>query len=123
MPSKVREVTSEEAARIEKEEREKKALEELEDIDDSEDDEESLLDRIVAIKEFVPESARTRMTNAASWMHQSSTTGLKWMGKAGWIFTTSMLLLALPVLLAVESEQAIEQMEKEQREALQQQRQ
>eukprot|EP00123_Amoebidium_parasiticum_P019428 comp25303_c0_seq1/m.46985 comp25303_c0_seq1/g.46985 ORF comp25303_c0_seq1/g.46985 comp25303_c0_seq1/m.46985 type:complete len:135 (-) comp25303_c0_seq1:483-887(-) len=115
MASRVREVTAEEAARIEAEEAKKR--EQLEDVDSDSDDEEvdeSLLDRIVAIKEFIPESTRNGVTKAATWTHGTASAGLKFVGKASWVITTTLLLLGLPLLLAVESEQAIEEMEKEQ---------
>ncbi|KAH8555710.1 mitochondrial outer membrane translocase complex, subunit Tom22 [Umbelopsis sp. PMI_123] len=86
------------------------------DIDD--DEEESILDRIAALKDIIPQKQRDRLSSGFTTLSSWSKTGATFVGKSAWVITTSMLLLVLPLALEIEKEQALVAYEKE---ALQQQ--
>eukprot|EP01134_Creolimax_fragrantissima_P004918 CFRG4918T1 len=91
--------------------------------DDDSDDSESLLDRISALVEFIPEPVRNTIHKAGVSTHSFTVSSLKGIGTIAWIGTTTFFVLGLPLLLAVEGEQALEAMEMERKQQLQQQRQ
>ncbi|ORX59833.1 mitochondrial import translocase, subunit Tom22 [Hesseltinella vesiculosa] len=86
------------------------------DFDDDED--ESMLDRIVALKEIIPLKQRNQLYSGAQTLTSWSKTGATFVGKSAWVLTTSMLLLVLPLALEIEKEQALVAYEQE---AMQQQ--
>ncbi|KAI8969973.1 mitochondrial outer membrane translocase complex, subunit Tom22 [Mycotypha africana] len=89
------------------------------DDDDYEDDEdESVLDRLVALKDIIPLKHRTKISNSVSSLTSWGKTGITFVGKSAWVITTSMFLLVLPLALEIEKEQALVAYEKE---AMQQQ--
>ncbi|KAI8391137.1 mitochondrial import receptor subunit Tom22-domain-containing protein [Radiomyces spectabilis] len=88
------------------------------DDDFDEDEDESLLDRIIALKEIVPLKHRNRISSGVSSLTSWGKTGATFVGKSAWVLTTSMLLLVLPLALEIEKEQALVAYEKE---AMQQQ--
>lgn len=91
------------------------------DYSDSElddDEEESILDRIAALKDIIPQKQRDRLSSGFTTLSSWSKTGATFVGKSAWVITTSMLLLVLPLALEIEKEQALVAYEKE---AMQQQ--
>ncbi|KAK0535331.1 mitochondrial import receptor subunit Tom22 [Tilletia horrida] len=97
---------------------ERDAEEEDEEDDDDDDDDDDLsketfLDRLSALKDIVPPQTRRSISSAVS-----TTTNLAWfggriVGTLGWVVTTSALVVALPLMLAVEDEARIMQQERE----------
>ncbi|KAI9287562.1 mitochondrial outer membrane translocase complex, subunit Tom22 [Umbelopsis sp. AD052] len=83
-----------------------------------EDEEESILDRITALKDIIPQKQRDRLSSGFTTISSWSKTGATFVGKSAWVITTSMLLLVLPLALEIEKEQALVAYEKE---AMQQQ--
>lgn len=88
------------------------------DSDLDEDEEESLIDRIAALKDIIPQKQRDSLSYGFTKLSSWSKTGATFVGKSAWVITTSMLLLVLPLALEIEKEQALVAYEKE---ALQQQ--
>ncbi|KAI9472240.1 MAG: mitochondrial import receptor subunit Tom22-domain-containing protein [Benjaminiella poitrasii] len=86
------------------------------DFDDDED--ESIVDRLVALKDIIPLKHRNRISNSVSTLTSWGKTGATFVGKSAWVITTSMFLLVLPLALEIEKEQALVAYEKE---AMQQQ--
>jgi import receptor subunit TOM22 len=74
---------------------------------------ESIYDRIVALKDIVPPTARLtaaeRYETAKSWAFW----GFQKAGGVAWIVSTSALLVGLPLALAIEDETRITQQERE----------
>ena len=83
-----------------------------------EEEEESILDRIAALKDIIPQKQRDRLSSGFTTVSSWSKTGATFVGKSAWVITTSMLLLVLPLALEIEKEQALVAYEKE---AMQQQ--
>ncbi|KAJ1980077.1 mitochondrial import receptor subunit Tom22 [Dimargaris verticillata] len=87
------------------------------DLDDDEDDyyleEESLLDRLTALKDIIPLSKRTAVSNAVSSVVGTGMMSARFLGKAAWVVSTSALVLFLPLALEIEKDQAMAQYEKE----------
>lgn len=73
---------------------------------DIEDDDEELLSRIIALKDIVPPETRARISNTASSLFSKSFGLLKTIGNSAWILVTAASILALPVVLEIEREQA-----------------
>ncbi|KAH8812064.1 mitochondrial outer membrane translocase complex, subunit Tom22 [Xylogone sp. PMI_703] len=85
---------------------------------DDEDDipaEETFAERILALKDMIPPSTRSYISNkvdtTTSWVKSSFWFG----GKALWVVSTSALLLGVPWALAFAEEQQMVEMEKEMR--------
>ncbi|KAJ1923637.1 mitochondrial import receptor subunit Tom22 [Tieghemiomyces parasiticus] len=86
------------------------------DLDDDEDDyyeEESLLDRITALKDIIPLSQRTAMSNFVSTMVNTGCSSINLFGKVAWVLSTSALVLLVPLALESEKDQALAQYENE----------
>ncbi|KDQ20815.1 hypothetical protein BOTBODRAFT_124660 [Botryobasidium botryosum FD-172 SS1] len=83
--------------------------------DDFDDDvqEETFLDRVSALVDIVPPSTRASISSKVSRTVSAVTTTGKVVGNIVWIFTTSALLVGLPLALALEDEAKIVQQEKE----------
>jgi len=74
---------------------------------------ESLLDRIVALRDIVPPETRHKISVRVSKTASAVKTGSRWIGKTVWIITTSALLVALPLIMSLEDEAKILDQEKE----------
>lgn len=74
---------------------------------------ETLLDRIVALKDIVPPAQRRYLSktfnNSYGWVRS----GVGFSGKALWVISTSALLLGVPWALAYAEEQQMIEMERE----------
>ncbi|KAJ3042578.1 mitochondrial import receptor protein [Rhizophlyctis rosea] len=94
------------------------------DLDADEDDDEladeSLLDRIGALRDIIPPTARAKVYNGvyntASWTWSAG----RFIGSAAWVIATGALLVLLPVALELEKEAAMLQQEAQARGAQQQ---
>lgn len=92
---------------------------EYEDIDGVDDDaellkSESLLDRIIALKDVFPYSFRRRTVRLFASTRALLAQSAVCLGNAAWIFTTSMILIGLPVLYAYDRERSMIEYEREQ---------
>lgn len=92
---------------------------EYEDIDGVDDDaellkSESLLDRIIALKDVLPYSLRRRTARLFASTRTFLAQSAVYLGNAAWIFTTSMILIGLPVLYAYDRERSMIEYEREQ---------
>ncbi|ORX64944.1 hypothetical protein BCR32DRAFT_297875 [Anaeromyces robustus] len=76
-----------------------------EDSDIDEEDEE-LLSRIIALRDIVPPETRARISTTASSLFSKSFDLLKTIGNSAWVLVTAASILALPVVLEIEREQA-----------------
>jgi len=76
---------------------------------------ETLADRILALKDMIPPTARRRIASTASTITGYVKGGLSLSGKTLWVVSTSALLLGVPWALAFAEEQQVVEMEKEQR--------
>lgn len=92
---------------------EKYALEELDDDDDFSPADETLYDRFVALKDMIPPQTRLAIESSLESTRSWSAWGLSSTLKVGWWFSTSALLVAMPLLLAVEDEAKIMSQERE----------
>jgi import receptor subunit TOM22 len=84
--------------------------------DEFEDDDienETLVDRIVALKDVIPPQYRSKFVSTSLSLYNSVSTGLLFGGRALWVITTSSLLLGVPLSLSIISEQQLTEMEKE----------
>ncbi|ORX94681.1 mitochondrial import translocase, subunit Tom22 [Basidiobolus meristosporus CBS 931.73] len=77
--------------------------------------EESLLERLQALKEVIPEKQRKAISSFASSIYNAGWTATTFVGKSAWVLTTSALLIVLPLALEIEKEQALLQFENEAR--------
>ncbi|MCJ1385962.1 mitochondrial import receptor protein [Xylographa soralifera] len=76
---------------------------------------ESLADRLLALRDMVPPSARRRLAAGYDALKTYTWSGLMLGGKTMWVVSTSALLLGVPFALALVEEQQVVEMEKEQR--------
>lgn len=92
-------------------------------IDNFDPSRETFAERIYALKDIVPPSTRQRLSTAYSKSSGYLKIGARGVGLTGWYVTTTLLLLALPVAIAVEGETqfvAQEKFEKDQMQGAQQ---
>lgn len=75
---------------------------------------ESLLDRLSALKDVVPPSARKQATNTVSYVTSLAKSSISFSGRALWILSTSAFLLGVPWALAYAEEEQYIQLEREQ---------
>ncbi|KAL4809461.1 mitochondrial outer membrane translocase complex, subunit Tom22 [Aspergillus unguis] len=75
---------------------------------------ESLYDRLSALKDIVPPSARKQVTNSVSCVSSFAKSSIAFSGKALWILSTSAFLLGVPWALAYAEEEQYIQLEREQ---------
>ncbi|OJI97345.1 hypothetical protein ASPVEDRAFT_121951 [Aspergillus versicolor CBS 583.65] len=75
---------------------------------------ESLFDRLSALKDIVPPSARKQASNTASYVTSLAKSSVSFSGRALWILSTSAFLLGVPWALAYAEEEQYIQMEREQ---------
>lgn len=84
------------------------------DVDDDFDIEnETVLDRIVALKDIISPQHRSQLVSFTERAKQSLFSGLDMSGKLLWTVTSSALLLSVPLSLAILSETQLQEMEKE----------
>jgi len=88
------------------------------DDSDSEDLEESILERILALRDIIPEDTRESISNKISTIMSFGVKSARLLGNGAWILTTSALLIFMPLAYEIEREhtfdQAYSQMENEQ---------
>lgn len=84
------------------------------DEDEGDDDEydydyedESLLDRILALKDMIPAAKRAAIAGRFNKVYSWATWSTCFLGKAAWVVATSALLLAFPLALEIDKEQAV----------------
>eukprot|EP00126_Sphaerothecum_destruens_P001881 Sdes_comp15312_c0_seq2m4170 len=80
---------------------------------ENEDYDETLLERICAIKEIIPEHHRAVFCSVTSWLTSYATKTLFLGGKAAWILSTTALILVVPLGMEVEKEQMLTMYEQE----------
>lgn len=83
--------------------------------DDEDDvpDEETLADRLLALRDIIPPTTRSYISNKVSVTTSWVKSGLAFGGKTLWAVSTSALLLGVPWALAFAEEQQMVEMEKE----------
>jgi len=87
--------------------------------DISEDDstyspeDETLLDRLIALRDIIPPSTRKGVSHFFRTTYAYFGTGLLWGGKALWVVGSSALLLGVPWALAYAEEQQLIEMERD----------
>ena len=81
--------------------------------DDMDFESETIVDRIIALKDIIPPQYRSQIIGSASSVYNTLSTGLGFGGKALWVIATSSLLLGVPLSLSIVSEQQLMEMEKE----------
>jgi import receptor subunit TOM22 len=74
---------------------------------------ESLYERLAALQDIVPASARRKVTSTVSTTTSWVKSGLLFGGKTLWVVSTSALLLGVPWALAYSEEQNMVEMERE----------
>lgn len=79
------------------------------DFDDDFDENETIYERIVALKDIIPPNQRNSLSNFAS----SIKSGINASGSYLWIITSSVLLLGVPAILAIQAEAQMKEMEKQ----------
>ncbi|KAJ5832138.1 Mitochondrial import receptor subunit tom22 [Penicillium riverlandense] len=75
---------------------------------------ETLFDRVSALKDMIPPSARRTVSSSVSSLTSFTKAGLSFSGKAVWIISTSAFLIGVPWALAYAEEEQYIQMEREQ---------
>jgi len=85
------------------------------DDDDTAPTEESLSDRLLALKDIIPPTTRSAISNTVSTTYGYVKGSLSFSGKALYVLSTSALLLGVPWALAFAEEQQMVEMEKEMR--------
>lgn len=75
---------------------------------------ESLYERITALKDMIPPSARRTVSSSVSSLTSFTKAGFSFSGKALWILSTSAFLIGVPWALAFAEEEQYIQMEREQ---------
>eukprot|EP01135_Chromosphaera_perkinsii_P004328 Nk52_evm20s277 gene=Nk52_evmTU20s277 len=87
-----------------------------EHLSDNEDeclDEETLVERICALKELVPDKQRAMIYDAACWVGRNGWQATRFGGKALWVLSTTALLLVVPLGMEIEKEQMMAMYEQE----------
>ncbi|KAJ5902031.1 Mitochondrial outer membrane translocase complex subunit Tom22 [Penicillium taxi] len=77
-------------------------------------EEETFFERVSALKDMIPPSARRTVNNTISSVTSFGKASLSFSGKALWIISTSAFLLGVPFALAYAEEEQYIQMEREQ---------
>jgi import receptor subunit TOM22 len=77
-------------------------------------DEESLYERISALKDMLPPSARRTITSSVSSLTSFTKASISFSGRALWVISTSAFLIGVPWALAYAEEEQYIQMEREQ---------
>ncbi|KAJ6143513.1 Mitochondrial outer membrane translocase complex subunit Tom22 [Penicillium samsonianum] len=87
---------------------------EISDDEDVELEAESLYERVAALKDMIPPSARRTVTSTVSSITDLTKASFSFSGKALWVISTSAFLLGVPFALAYAEEEQYIQMEREQ---------
>lgn len=89
---------------------------EYEDVTDAEGvaSTESIIDRVAALSDIIPYAWRLRTRQLFRKTTFICRRWTKYIGHAAWIFTTSMILVGLPILFAYDREKSTIEFEKEQ---------
>ncbi|KAE8145533.1 mitochondrial import receptor subunit Tom22-domain-containing protein [Aspergillus avenaceus] len=87
---------------------------EISEDSDVEVDAESFYDRMSALKDIIPPSARRSVNSTVSSITSFTKSSLMFSGKALWILSTSAFLVGIPFALAYAEEEQYVQMEREQ---------
>ncbi|KAJ5485798.1 hypothetical protein N7530_000098 [Penicillium desertorum] len=87
---------------------------EISDDEDVELEAESLYERVAALKDMVPPSARRTVCSTVSSITDLTKATFSFSGKALWVISTSAFLLGVPFALAYAEEEQYIQMEREQ---------
>ncbi|CAX40790.1 mitochondrial import receptor subunit, putative [Candida dubliniensis CD36] len=82
------------------------------DLDDFDFENETLLERIVALKDMVPPEQREAIYNLSSTLQGLFKSSVQNGGKFLWTLTSSSLLLGVPLALAILSETQLQEMER-----------
>lgn len=77
-------------------------------------DEESMYERISALKDMLPPSARRTITSSVSTLTSFTKASLSFSGRALWVISTSAFLIGVPWALAYAEEEQYIQLEREQ---------
>lgn len=85
------------------------------DDEDGIPEEETLTERILALRDIIPPTTRTYISNTVESTTNWVKSGLLFSGKTLWVVSTSALLLGVPWALAFAEEQQMVEMEKEMR--------
>ncbi|KAK3648548.1 mitochondrial import receptor subunit Tom22 [Elasticomyces elasticus] len=88
---------------------------EVSDVEDDDPEDETLLDRIVALKDIIPPTYRKSLSDATSTGYTWGARAASFSGSALWVISTSALLLGVPWALAFSEEQQVQEMEREMR--------
>ncbi|TVY81795.1 Mitochondrial import receptor subunit tom22, partial [Lachnellula suecica] len=83
------------------------------DDEDEVPEEETLTDRLLALRDIIPPTTRTYISNTVESTTGWVKSGLLFSGKTLWIVSTSALLLGVPWALAFAEEQQVMEMENE----------
>lgn len=75
---------------------------------------EAFSDRLAALRDMIPPSARLRFSSSVSWISSFTKSSVMFSGRALWIISTSAFLLGVPWALAYAEEEQYVQMEREQ---------
>lgn len=98
-------------------EKENVIYEEETDSDDESDfeglEDETILDRIVALKEIVPVTWRLKIADGLSYTAEKASTVMQFAGKSMWVLSTTALLLGVPFMMSVEDEAQLSEYEKQ----------
>ncbi|ANB13604.1 Tom22p [Sugiyamaella lignohabitans] len=81
--------------------------------DDDDIENETIMERIVALKDVIAPQYRNSIASTASSIYNGISSSFLFGGKALWVITTSSLLLGVPLSLSIISEQQLIEMEKE----------
>ncbi|KAE8351512.1 mitochondrial outer membrane translocase complex, subunit Tom22 [Aspergillus coremiiformis] len=81
---------------------------------DVELDGETLYERLYALKDIIPPSARRQVTSTVSSITSFTKSSLTFSGRALWVISTSAFLVGIPFALAYAEEEQYVQMEREQ---------
>ncbi|KAG7660596.1 TOM22 [[Candida] subhashii] len=122
---KLTQIDDETQAQFEQQQAEKPATSSIVESDEEEEDSESdsddefdyenetVLDRIVALKDIIAPEQRETISNLGSSITNLVTSGLNKTGSFLWVLTTSSLLLGVPLALAILAETQLQEMEKD----------
>jgi import receptor subunit TOM22 len=87
---------------------------EISEDSDIEVDGETLYERISALKDMIPPSARRQFNSTVSTVTSFTKSSLIFSGRALWVISTSAFLVGIPFALAYAEEEQYVQMEREQ---------
>lgn len=83
------------------------------EIEDDDIENETLYDRVLALKDIIAPEKRNSILHSADTIRSYANTALTKTGALAWAVTSSALLLAVPLSLAILAESQLQEMEKE----------